>query len=133
VGPPWSHGCPRPRALRRGGGSGRIAGCETDAALAIGDCFASLVDASGPNRDETCELRYRASRASSREIAAIIDRTEANSRQLVTRARKHVEASRPLFDADEAARDLLLERFLAAAEEGDLKALEELLAEDAVL
>ena len=67
------------------------------------------------------------------EIADIIERTEVNSRQLVTRARKHLEASRPRFDADEAARDALLERFLAAAEDGDLEALEELLAKDAVL
>ena len=67
------------------------------------------------------------------EIADIIERTEVNSRQLVTRARKHLEANRPRFDADEAARDALLERFLAAAEEGDLAALEELLAKDAVL
>ena len=67
------------------------------------------------------------------QIAGIIEQTEVNSRQLVTRARKHLEASRPRFDADEAARDALLERFLAAAEEGDLEALEELLAKDAVL
>jgi RNA polymerase sigma-70 factor (ECF subfamily) len=67
------------------------------------------------------------------EIAGIIDRTEENSRQLVTRARKHLEASRPRFDADEAARDALLEAFLAAAEEGDLEALEAMLAKDAVL
>ncbi|MDA0158912.1 RNA polymerase sigma factor SigJ [Solirubrobacter ginsenosidimutans] len=67
------------------------------------------------------------------EIAGIIERTEANSRQLVTRARKRLEASRPRFDPDEAARDALLERFLAAAEEGDLQALEEMLANDAVL
>src|SRR6476661_5603774 len=67
------------------------------------------------------------------EVAAVIERTEVNSRQLVTRARKHLEASRPRFDADEAARDALLERFLAAAEEGDVKALEEMLAKDAVL
>jgi RNA polymerase sigma-70 factor (ECF subfamily) len=67
------------------------------------------------------------------QIAGIIDRTEVNSRQLVTRARKHIEASRPRFDADEAARDALLERFLAAAEEGDLPALEAMLAHDAVL
>jgi len=67
------------------------------------------------------------------QIAGIIERTEVNSRQLVTRARKHIEASRPRFDADEAARDALLDRFLAAAEEGDLEALEELLAKDAVL
>jgi RNA polymerase sigma-70 factor (ECF subfamily) len=67
------------------------------------------------------------------EIAGIIEQSEVNSRQLVSRARKHLEASRPRFDADEAARDALLERFLAAAEEGDLKGLEALLAEDAVL
>jgi RNA polymerase sigma-70 factor (ECF subfamily) len=67
------------------------------------------------------------------EIAGIIEQSEVNSRQLVTRARKHLEASRPRFDADEAARDALLQRFLAAAEEGDLHALEEMLAEDAVL
>jgi RNA polymerase sigma-70 factor (ECF subfamily) len=67
------------------------------------------------------------------EIADVIERTEVNSRQIVTRARKHLEANRPRFDPDEAARDALLERFLAAAEEGDLKALEELLAKDAVL
>ena len=67
------------------------------------------------------------------QIAGIIERTEVNSRQLVTRARKHLEAGRPRFDADEVARDALLERFLAAAEEGDLEALEALLAEDAVL
>ena len=67
------------------------------------------------------------------QIADIIEQTEVNSRQLVTRARKRLEANRPRFDADEAARDALLERFLAAAEEGDLEALEELLAKDAVL
>src|SRR3954452_7869401 len=66
-------------------------------------------------------------------IARIIERSEVYARQLVTRARKHLEANRPRFDADEAARDALLERFLAAAEEGDLEALEELLAKDAVL
>ena len=67
------------------------------------------------------------------EIARIIEQTVVNSRQLVTRARKHLEAGRPRFDADEAARDAWLERFLAAAEAGDVEALEELLAKDAVL
>ena len=67
------------------------------------------------------------------EIAGIIEQTEVNSRQLVTRARKRLEAGRPRFDPDEAARDALLERFLAAADEGDVEALEELLAKDAVL
>jgi RNA polymerase sigma-70 factor, ECF subfamily len=67
------------------------------------------------------------------QIADIIEQTEVNSRQLVTRARKHLDANRPRFDPDEAVRDALLQRFLAAAEDGDLEALEELLGKDAVL
>ena len=66
-------------------------------------------------------------------IAEVIDRTEANSRQLVVRARKHLQASRPRFDPDEELRHQLLERFLAAAEDGDLGSLEELLADDVAL
>jgi RNA polymerase sigma-70 factor (ECF subfamily) len=67
------------------------------------------------------------------EIAEIVDRSEANCRQIVVRARKNVLARRPRFDADEARRDALLARFVAAAEGGDLAALEEMLAADAVL
>src|SRR3954453_9524653 len=67
------------------------------------------------------------------EIARIVERSEPAARQLVARARKHLGAGRPRFDADERLRDRLLERFLAAAEDGDLKGLEALLAEDAVL
>jgi RNA polymerase sigma-70 factor, ECF subfamily len=66
------------------------------------------------------------------EIARIVGRGEANCRQIVTRARKHLASGRPRFDADEQLRDRLLERFLAAAEDGDLDGLEALLAEDAV-
>ena len=65
------------------------------------------------------------------QVAAIIDRSEANARQLVVRAKKHLDANRPRFDADVALRDRLLERFVAAAEAGDLEALEAMLAEDA--
>ena len=67
------------------------------------------------------------------EVARILERNEPAARQLVTRARKHIGAARPRFDADEAERDRLLERFLAAAREGDLAGLESVLAEDAVL
>src|SRR3954453_24235435 len=44
-----------------------------------------------------------------RSIAEIIDRSEANTRQIVARARKHIDACRPRFDADAAARKRLLE------------------------
>jgi len=67
------------------------------------------------------------------EVARVLERREAGVRQLVTRARRHIGAGRPRFDADAAERDRLLERFVAAAQEGDLAGLESALAEDAVL
>ena len=66
-------------------------------------------------------------------VAEILGRSEASCRQLVTRARRHVRDERPRFDADDAQKQALLERFLAAAEDGDLAQLERLLADDAVL
>jgi RNA polymerase sigma-70 factor, ECF subfamily len=66
-------------------------------------------------------------------IARILGRSEPSCRQLVTRSRRHLRSGRPRFDADPEARQRLLERFLAAAEHGDLAALEQMLAEDAVL
>jgi RNA polymerase sigma-70 factor (ECF subfamily) len=67
------------------------------------------------------------------EIAAALDRNEAAVRQLAARARKHVDERRPRYDVDPAERRDLTERFLAAAVEGDLKGLMELLAPDARL
>ena len=67
------------------------------------------------------------------QVAEIIDRTEANARQLVFRAKKHLDENRPRFDADLELRDRLLTRFMAAAEAGDLNELEGLLAEDAAM
>lgn len=66
-------------------------------------------------------------------IAEIVDRSEDNARQLVARAKKHVAAGRPRFDAADEARDRLFTRFLSAVETGDLDGLEELLADDVVL
>jgi RNA polymerase sigma-70 factor, ECF subfamily len=66
------------------------------------------------------------------EIARIVDRTEDNCRQLYVRARRHVDEGRPRFEASRKHRDELVERFFAAAERGDLAALEEMLAADVV-
>jgi RNA polymerase sigma-70 factor (ECF subfamily) len=67
------------------------------------------------------------------EIAGVLQRNEASCRQLVARARRHVHEARPRFDADAEQHERLLRSFLAAAEDGDLAALEAVLAEDAVL
>ena len=66
-------------------------------------------------------------------IAEIIGTSEQNARQLATRARRHVEERRPRFEASRQRREELATRFFAAAEEGDLQGLEELLAHDVVL
>ena len=56
---------------------------------------------------------------SHREIAEIMDLSEANCRQLHHRARRHVEAARSRFAPDPRQQRALVERFLAAVREGD--------------
>jgi len=67
------------------------------------------------------------------EIAGIVERSEDNCRQLYVRARRHIDERQPRFDASRRHRDELVERFFAAAERGDLAALEEMLAADVVV
>ncbi|MCP3804018.1 RNA polymerase sigma-70 factor [Allokutzneria sp. A3M-2-11 16] len=67
---------------------------------------------------------------SHREIAEILNLSEANCRQLHRRAREHVGTRGSRFDADPRQRFELVQRFLAAARDGDLPSLERLLAED---
>jgi RNA polymerase sigma-70 factor (ECF subfamily) len=67
------------------------------------------------------------------EIAPIVGRSEANCRQIAVRARRQIEARKPRFDVSPERRDELVARFAAAAGGGDLDALVEMLAEDAVM
>jgi RNA polymerase sigma-70 factor (ECF subfamily) len=65
------------------------------------------------------------------EIAAAVQRSEAACRQLAVRARAHMEAGRPRFEADRREREELAARFFDAVRDGDVEALRELLAADA--
>ena len=67
------------------------------------------------------------------ELAEIVGKSEDNARQLAARARRHVAERRTRFEASREQRDELAQRFFAAAGQGDLEALESLLAEDVVL
>ncbi|HEX6533567.1 MAG TPA: RNA polymerase sigma-70 factor [Gemmatimonadaceae bacterium] len=67
------------------------------------------------------------------EIARIIDKTEANCRQLLVRAKKHIGSPRARFDADPARADRLMQRFTRAAGVGDMDGLLDVLAEDITL
>jgi RNA polymerase sigma-70 factor (TIGR02957 family) len=66
-----------------------------------------------------------------RQIANILQMEEANTRQLVSRARKHIADGRRAPASSEEQRRLL-EAFIGAAQKGDMAALEGLFAEDVV-
>lgn len=68
-----------------------------------------------------------------REIATAVERSEDTVRQAGARARKHVQARRPRFQADRARQRQVTERFLAAAAGGDINTLMQLLAPDVTL
>jgi len=67
------------------------------------------------------------------EVAEIVGRTEANCRQIALRARRHIEAGKPRFEASKRERDELAARFFAAAGDGDVDGLVGLLAGDVVV
>jgi RNA polymerase sigma-70 factor (TIGR02957 family) len=64
------------------------------------------------------------------QIAEIVEKSAANCRQILTRAKAHLQESRHRFAVSFARRDTLARRFYDACQHGDLAALEELLAED---
>jgi RNA polymerase sigma-70 factor (TIGR02957 family) len=66
-------------------------------------------------------------------VAEIVGTSEANARQLASRARRHVDEGRTRFDASEDQRNELAASFFQAAEQGDFEALEAMLAEDVEL
>ena len=66
------------------------------------------------------------------DIAQIVDRSQANCRQIFKRARQHLDAHQPRFDASTEQSEALLRSFLAAVRAGDLDQLVDLLAADAV-
>ena len=67
-----------------------------------------------------------------REIAEILDITEAASQQLFHRAKKHVAQGKARTEIDEAAARRIVDEFLAAATSGRTEPLVRLLTQDAV-
>ncbi|MGH9248245.1 MAG: RNA polymerase sigma-70 factor [Acidimicrobiales bacterium] len=64
------------------------------------------------------------------EVASAVGRSEAACRQLAVRARRHMDAGRPRFEADRREREELAARFFDAVRDGDVDGLRELLAAD---
>jgi RNA polymerase sigma-70 factor (ECF subfamily) len=66
------------------------------------------------------------------EIAAILGKSEPNCRQLVSRAEERVRERRPRFEIDASEAERITGSFLHACGSGDVNALVQLLAADAV-
>ena len=64
------------------------------------------------------------------EVASAVGRSEVACRQLAARARQHMAAGRPRFEAVRKERDELATRFFDALREGDIAGLQDLLAAD---
>ena len=67
------------------------------------------------------------------ELARVVGKTPDNCRQILARARRHIEAGRRRFEVSREEREEVARRFIAAWEEGDTDALVELLAADATV
>jgi RNA polymerase sigma-70 factor (ECF subfamily) len=99
-------------------------------AEALGLAILLLLEKLSPTERAAYVLR-EAFDYSYRQIADILQMEEANTRQLVSRARKHIaDGRRTPASSEEQQR--LLEAFIGAAQKGDLAALEGLFAENVV-
>ncbi|MGH7627478.1 MAG: RNA polymerase sigma-70 factor, partial [Gemmatimonadaceae bacterium] len=67
------------------------------------------------------------------EIAHIVEKSEANCRQILARAKQHMGAAEPRYDVDRVQADRLLQRFTEASGAGDIGGLLAVLAEDITL
>jgi RNA polymerase sigma-70 factor, ECF subfamily len=67
------------------------------------------------------------------EIAPIVERSPAATRQLASRARRRVQGAAPFPDADLSSQREVVDAFLAASREGDFEGLLELLDPEIVL
>ncbi|WP_222851344.1 RNA polymerase sigma-70 factor [Phytoactinopolyspora mesophila] len=66
------------------------------------------------------------------EIAGIVEKSESNCRQILARAKRAIAERRPRFEADRQHQAELAKSFLTAANEGNMEALHQLLADDVV-
>ncbi|MGC4051266.1 MAG: RNA polymerase sigma-70 factor [Paludibaculum sp.] len=66
-------------------------------------------------------------------IASMLETTEANCRQLLKRARTHIDARRPRYPIPEQHHEALLSSFAEACANGDLHSISSMLVHDAKL
>jgi RNA polymerase sigma-70 factor, ECF subfamily len=94
--------------------------------------FLHLLEALSP-AERVAFLMRDAFDADYSEVAATLDTTEENCRQLVARARKHLQGRRPRFPVDRELHQKVLREFLAASARGDPARLAGLLSQDVIV
>jgi RNA polymerase sigma-70 factor (ECF subfamily) len=67
------------------------------------------------------------------EVAGTLDRDAAAVRQMAVRARKHVRTARPRYPVEQAEADRIARAFFIASRDGDVAALQSMLAEDVAI
>jgi RNA polymerase sigma-70 factor, ECF subfamily len=65
-----------------------------------------------------------------REVSLIVEKSEANCRQLLSRAHQHLAARRPRFESSPEQQERLVEAFIRASTHGDAQELMEILTDD---
>jgi len=101
-----------------------------DLAADLSIAFLTLLERLAPE-ERAAFLLHEVFDVGYREIAAVIERSEAACRQVVHRARERVRDERKRFDATEATKATLLQQFMDAMEARDEQALLSLFAPDA--
>ena len=133
----WSRGCRSTSCARRARGARATSasGCpsrssraptsdparQAELADSLSLAFLVLLESLSPEQRAVFLLREVFDYDYAR-IAEIVGKSEPNVRQLAVRARRHVEQGRPRFEHSREQRERLADRFLAAAQEGDLAA-----------
>jgi RNA polymerase sigma-70 factor, ECF subfamily len=107
---------------------------EPDAALAdsLSTAFLLMLETLTPD-ERAIFLLHEAFDYTHAEIADIIEKTEANCRQIIRRAKEHLAQGRGRQRVDPALAEMLVQRFIAAARNGDISGLLSVLAADATL
>ena len=106
----------------------------TNAALAdsLSTAFLLLLETLTPD-ERAIFLLHEAFEYSHAEIAEIVGKSETNCRQIIRRAKEHLAQGRERRPADPVQAETLVQRFLAAARDGDLAGLLAVLSTDATL
>ena len=125
---------PEPLVTWPGAGEHTGSNPEADAVMAdsVGIALLVVLEALSP-RERLAFVLHDVFGVGFDEIAVIVDRSPAATRQLASRARRRVRAEAPEPDADLAVQRRVIDAFVAAARAGDFEALLRVLDPDVVV